>query len=62
MMEVANKDRHLYLCTKKEHQSNVEFLKVFQNAIDAINDSGGLAGATRRGLNLVCHGSFARAF
>ena len=29
MMEVANQDRHLYLCTEKEHQSDVEFLKVF---------------------------------
>ena len=54
MMEVVNQDRHLYLCTQKEHQSDVEFLKVFQNAIDIINGAGVLAGATMRGLNLVC--------
>ena len=54
MMEVTNQVRHLYLCTQKEHQSNTEYLKVFQNAVDAINDSGGMAGATIRGLNLVC--------
>ena len=53
-MEVVNQDRYLYLCTKKEHQSDVEFIKVFQNAVDAINDSGRMAGATMRGLDLVC--------
>ena len=47
MMEVTNQDQHLYLCTQKEHQSDTEYLKVFQNAVDAINDSGGMAGATR---------------
>ena len=54
MMEVTNQDRHLYLCTQKEHQNNTEYIKAFQNAIDAINDSGGMPGATIRGLNLVC--------
>ena len=54
MMEVVNQDRPLYLCTQKEHQSDVKFIKAFQNAVDAINDSGGMARATMRGLNLVC--------
>ena len=54
MVEVANQDRHLCLCAQKGNQSDVEFLKIFQNAIDTINDSGELAGATIRGLNLVC--------
>ena len=54
MMEATNQGRHLYLCTWKEHQNNNEYLKVFQNAVDAINDSGRMAGATIRGLNLVC--------
>ena len=54
MMEVVNQDRHPYLCTQKEHQSNIEYIKTFQNAGDAINDSDGMAGATMRGINLVC--------
>ena len=54
MMEAVNQDRHLYLCTQKEHQSDVEFIKAFQNAVDAINDSGGMAGATMHDLNTVC--------
>ena len=54
MMEVTTADRHLYLCTQKDYQSDTEYLKVFQNAVDAINDSGGMAGATLRALNLVC--------
>ena len=54
MMEVVNQDRPLYLCTQKEHQSDVKFIKAFQNAVDAINDSGRMAGATMRGLNIVC--------
>ena len=54
MMEVVNQDRHLYLCTQKEHQSDVNYIKVFQNAADIINDSGVMTGATMRGLHLVC--------
>ena len=53
MIEVADQDRQLYLCTQIENKSNVEFIKAFQNAIDTINDSGGMPGATMRGLNLV---------
>ena len=29
MMEVVDQDRHLYLCTQKENQSDVEFIKAF---------------------------------
>ena len=54
MMEVVNQDRHLYLCTQKEHQSDVKFINAFQNAVDFINDSCGMARATMHGLNLVC--------
>ena len=41
MLEVVEQDRQPYLCTQREHQSNVDFAKTFKNAIDAINDSGG---------------------
>ena len=53
-MEVVNQDCYLYLYTQKEHQSEVEYIKRFQNTIYAINGSGGLAGATMCGFNLVC--------
>ena len=54
MMEVVDQDRHLYLCTQKENQSDVEFIKAFQNTVDVINDSGGMDWATMRGLDLIC--------
>ena len=54
MLEVVGQDRQLYLCTQREPQSDVDFTKMFKNAIDTINDSGGMTGATVCGLNLIC--------
>ena len=41
MWEIIEQDRQLYLCTQKQKQSDIEYLKAFQNAVDAINKAGG---------------------
>ena len=38
MLEVVDQDRRLYLCTQREHQSDVDFIKTFKNTIDAIEE------------------------
>ena len=47
-------DRQLCLCTQRQDQSDVDYIKTYRNAIDAINDANGMAGATAHGLELVC--------
>ena len=54
MLEVVEQDCQLYSCTQRQDQSNVDFIKTCKNVINAINDAGGIAGATVRGLELVC--------
>ena len=54
MQEVVELDQQLYLCTQRQNQSNVDYMKAFKNAIDAINSAGGLAGVTARAIELVC--------
>ena len=46
MWKIIEQDCQLYLCTQKQNQSDIEYMKAFQNAVDAINEAGGRAGAT----------------
>ena len=54
ILEVVNQDRQLYLCTQRQDQSDADYIKTHKNTMNAINDADGIAGATVRGLELVC--------
>ena len=42
------------LCTQKQNQSKVDYLRAFQSTVDAINETGGTAGVTLCAIKLVC--------
>ena len=42
------------LCTQKQKQSKVEYLRAFQSTVDTINETGGVAGANKRAVKFVC--------
>ena len=54
MLEIVAQDRALFLCTQKQGQSEVEYLRALQSTVDAFNEAGGMAGITPRSIKLVC--------
>ena len=53
MWEITGQDQHLYLCAQNQNQSGVDYLKGFQDAVDAINEAGGRVGTTPCSVELV---------
>ena len=54
MPEIVAQDRSLFLCTQKQGQSEVDYLRSLQSTVDAINEAGDTAGVTPRSIELVC--------
>lgn len=54
MWEIVQQDRALFICTKKQNQTDANFVRAFQSTVDTINEAGGAAGVTPCSLELVC--------
>ena len=55
MWKIVLQDRNMYLYTQKQGQSDTEYLRAFQGAVDAIDEAGGAAGVNHRSIELVCN-------